>query len=1179
MVLEVLGEPDWLTCLVGIAVKSYELYSKMLLWARRFNKDSQTLRSLFDGSTIMTCEGLDLLCGIPPSSELPFTPVDTVKHNILKANQIVNQLFETALAALHEPQFNPSDWTSLGKLPSSITRERLCHVNAFQSYQGLSDDEIYDIVWLPTIDMLIEVERIAIEEDNSRLGFERQGGMLERFTPRKLRDHAWKFLDNLAKARNELWRQKRVARCPAVLTLADPWPKGLPVHALCPLDSFEDTTPKLPYVLSRAEAVVFADSKTLFSPAPTDEETLTAIAGFVEDYKACVRIYLDVNFRPQDENEDIRSSRLAHAWRHAVEKLRGEGWSEEETRLFWIQWVFRSLPDHGQELIKAKPRPAGPEFPRTDDPREPIEWHPDPKALPPARGSRRRVPGPLTCLEVMLGGFKYKADYDDVLDWADNSKLRLEQPSDPSFWDPERYKRPLSGETLDVYIAAAILYINSKAGSDTSLLMQPFPEADEPRFPALYLADEFLEASSKEPEIAVRSVKLLDKFRERVPPELLLRLASSLLQRLNSTDGRKDGHSDQKYLTMEVIRLLSKAEQPSIAFDLIRDIVLDKQDDSSWHRLLFHRGFLSRLPAVEARQFLESIADAIIARLQAAQVQSHERTQEVKSQPLIKISTVKMLAQVIRGSQFVSKATACDILIRIFENSRHIDIKIAVFESLAETFTTTTDRSLRSKIRDLLRSQVVPIAASLDERHPMTIEDWAKAEAETKLPEIGNTSTFQRPLLQLLLDTGIKTGLDRDWKRDWQANILEPLLLQSIENCRRWLVLFQKMNSLSLPAGESLPSVPVVIDMYYHILLHWPDFISARIFNLVRTFIMADLFPPPGIAAITRAIRNDRSLSASNAGRFWLSRFGRSFSLSRGVDIVASLLNRPTSFWANCPADGLTVPLLRDTVMPIAESLLADGNIPALNSLVQYLTTLPEGYTYERLERLDCRSAFLTNTLPILRHIVSRIDALRTPQWQADPHRRPHRLPPTLPYRLHMLSFPSTSFHPSSAPAPDSEIRTFAGEIMALIDELTSRTLPYQEDWAAVKAAATRSPVHQSDFLRIALALAEDVTDDALLGGREPTTAEYLRVELAFAMVLDAEDPRDDKVLRRVRDLLVLEWAGSRVEALRERTRGVIERLRGKGSRLGKILDEIMDGLGGWEGLEALKVRVRETAS
>jgi hypothetical protein len=1147
---------------LAIASGSVELYANTLYWARRFDKDQFIVSRLYQDDVLVTKEGLSLLAAIPSNDRLSIVPVATVEADIVAANNIVLHFLQTAAVALQEPSYQARSWVPVGKLASTIVRARFDLVNAWQTYYHLSDDETFSLIWQPTLFMLIEAEKLVLRQELSPMGLAKPEGLLDSLilagVP-ELRGHAWKFLDNLAKARDEIWRQERVKRCPAVLTLEAPWPKGLPVQALfhIPSDVGKQAL-KLPYVLSRAEARVFGDAKTLCSPMPGDNETRAAISGFFDDYGACLQIYFHSGGDKDDDT--VRQARIACAWNHATKELT-ENW--EHSRAFWLRWAFGAyekwVPGPSESAQRSRP---GPVFPEPTDPQVPMEWHPDPKAQV-REAVELELPGDLSCLECMLGTHQIRAATGVFDNRLSPGKKTVFTPEVPGFWSEGRYDSPLSGSTQDVYIAAAMLYINSEAGCGKSLLMEPFPSAENPRFPALYLADEFLDWSK--PGSLFECFRLLEAFQTRIPPELLLRLARYMLEGRRMADVPNSAHLR---LTMDIVVLLSRGERPSLACELVRDVLIDGQGDSSWHRHLFNAGFLALLPAAEAKGFLNSMTDAMIDRL--AQAKHYTRSinpapsvtpsiatelttcstpnltatlspsPTVSTQPFIKISTVKMLAQTLRGSPVIDEHTTCSILAKILSNARHMDIKIAGIESLVEIFGSTKDVELKERIMDVLRARVVPIAASLDERYPMTEDDWAKAEADDVVPEIGGMSATDRPLLHLLFQTGLNSGFTVEWKKRWTEDVLLEVLKESTENNQRWITLFEKANGIGCPDGETLPPVPVVARLYNDLLRDRPEFVAAGIFKHLTQHVMANISPPPGVAIVNSKIENNPALGVSEGAKHWRSLFGNGSlgALDLGINTCAALLNRPASIWETFGADGLTVLLIQKFLLEVADVFIETSDGRALGYLEDVLSRVPAS----GFNRTECRKAQIAHALPVLRKIVFRIDSLRTPEWQRDRHRHPRRLPDTFGTRLRMLPFPSTSFNNHAEPAPDAEITVFAAEVISLIDELDRCGCPYHEEWNTLKATVCQHPVSKSDFLRIAVVLGQGVADP--LNPRKLTPSEYMRAELARELIRKGEDPRDRGVMRQTWELLVLQWKHNHDEVIRERARATIRGLK-----------------------------------
>ncbi|KAK0704856.1 hypothetical protein B0H67DRAFT_649257 [Lasiosphaeris hirsuta] len=1097
-----------------------QLYSKTLLWARRFDKDVHVVGQLY-GDGIRTEEGLDLLCGIPSKLRLSTRAVTMVEEDIRNGNRIILQLLDAAAGGLQEPFFAAHMWYDVKKLASNVVARRFRFINAFQSENGLSDEEVYDLVWQSTLDMLVKAEKFALQEEHERLCFAQLQGPLSCSIPENSQAHVWKFLDNLARARDELWQQERIRRRPSVSTLGFPWPKGLPAHFLCNL-RFRDTSPSLPYVLARAEAVVFGNPKVLLSPPPEDEESQDAIEGFVDDYDACLQIFVDY----QNSQITDRHARLVRAWNYANTHLTGDRMTAEEARIFWYRLAsFRPQAHKSIAPEPPQPKPPGPVFPAADHAADPTEWHPNP-----TKKSTKTIVRELdfTCLDSML----IKA-YSAELSWpfrrqASRQKTTATIPARPSLWDLYQYEKPLSGETADAFVAAGILSLNSKAGSDTSLLMRPYPTAEDPRFPALYLADEFLKRAETSDILHDNPhLSSLGRFRQRAPVELIYQLTASVISRLRME--KRPNFSDRQ-LAINLLRLLITSERPVLAWDLIRDMVINRPGESSWHRHVFTIKFFSSLSAKDARFCLEDISKAMVERLKS-QAQNKEPTTpdeeasggenagEATTKPAIKVTTVKLLAEVLRGSKFTDELTICRILGDILESARHIDIRVAATQSLIEVFNTADNGEVKSAVLEYLRLHVVPAAASLDESRVMTNEDWGKAEMDSTVPDVNDI--YNRPLLGLLLYPGIMTP---EWKEIWTTALLGEVLELSVENSRRWVQLFLKANRFGFLEEEDLPALPIERSLLGTLLRDRSECITAEVFDLLQKLVMTNLSPPPNIAAITKAIKRDPVVFGSNGGKHWLWLFSnKSSALGLGAEVAATMLNKPALFWTfHRHPNGVTVDSVQMFIFSLAEILIFSSDGDKFNRLLRALTDYSEPFDL---------AAYRTNTRPVITGIVALIDKLRTPAWQADPRRRPRTLPDTFPLSLQLMRYPSSS----------TEIVVFAEDIVARVDALEQRIgplgTPYHENWEKLRRTVLENTavVAQEDFLRIAAALVERIeVRDTARGLQHPGLAEHLVVELAAQLIQEGGDPGDEWIVRWARVFFDERLASSKVEVFRE---------------------------------------------
>jgi hypothetical protein len=96
-------------------------------------------------------------------------------------------------------------------------------------------------------------------------------------------------------------------------------------------------------------------------------------------------------------------------------------------------------------------------------------------------------------------------------------------------------------------------------------------------------------------------------------------------------------------------------------------------------------------------------------------------------------------------------------------------------------------------------------------------------------------------------------------------------------------------------------------------------------------------------------------------------------------------------------------------------------------------------------------------------------------------------------FRLRLSILQLKHWDPSEVPS-ESQIRVFAETISTLADELASRSRPYHNDLARLKAQLTQQAQSDPEFARVAVALMS-LEESALKEG-EPSLGAYLRFEL-----------------------------------------------------------------------------------
>ncbi|KAL0937252.1 uncharacterized protein CTRU02_206983 [Colletotrichum truncatum] len=617
---------------------------------------------------------------------------------------------------------------------------------------------------------------------------------------------------------------------------------------------------------------------------------------------------------------------------------------------------------------------------------------------------------------------------------------------------------------------------------------------------------------------AVSGIYVLDKLLG-VSSAMVAELARFVLERMKARLG-PDRLRVQMGSVVHIVLRVARSDQPSLAIPFIRDLTLYGDDNSSWHRQLVNVGFLSSLPAKAAREFLEGMASAFRDKMR--EQNARPLAVDGKPQPsVIKVTTIKMMAQVLENNPFISVNLSCDILVSLLSEARHIDARITIVSSLISTMEVPNcPPELRARVLDALETYIVPATAQLSERRPLTEEDWA-----TGLPDVGE----ETPLLDLLLKQSHNAKLNPDDKPRI-AKLISHALEQSAVNNSRWIDLFLKKNNFTTGTGEPLPRWPVSPSVLERFATGWISYMPASLFEMLRDIVLFNLDPPPEIASATKAIKKNHDLVASNAGKHWLRQFDQpgAAAFGLGLQFAALQLQRPKEEVVPKQlgeGEGVTVRMMQDLVREAAARLISKGDFETLDDLINRL----------RQNRFHGRGeweSWRDNCVPLTRDIIAMVEDVRLRKEKkkkktegADAAGRPLDLPNKFQLSLAVLPIPCSS---PKQPASAEDIDALVSELSAHIDRLATRRLPYHGDFTRLKDEVMRTP-KKEDFTRVALRLGR-LND--VMTAEEPSLADYLRLELVGDLLIKADHPADKTVVADVQDM-VRDWMECQDETLR----------------------------------------------
>ncbi len=161
---------------------------------------------------------------------------------------------------------------------------------------------------------------------------------------------------------------------------------------------------------------------------------------------------------------------------------------------------------------------------------------------------------------------------------------------------------------VEAHAALRLLLLDHNC-PDGDTLELPFPSQNEVRYPQLVLSEAFLKTPESKLGLDQDVRQWLMPVVSIAPPSLLRRLAERALA------ARADGRLPKtSRLALDFVLCLQAGDRPREALPLVLKIVLENRDDSSWHRILFSKGYLERLCAQDARDAVQGLAREILAR-------------------------------------------------------------------------------------------------------------------------------------------------------------------------------------------------------------------------------------------------------------------------------------------------------------------------------------------------------------------------------------------------------------------------------------------------------------------------------------------------------------------------------------------------------------------------------------
>ena len=635
-------------------------------------------------------------------------------------------------------------------------------------------------------------------------------------------------------------------------------------------------------------------------------------------------------------------------------------------------------------------------------------------------------------------------------------------------------------------------------------------------------------------------------------PTSLATTTMAMIEAGDEVRKRKDrqlGDGTLERLSYEVLLRLTKSEKPELAQQLVLRTILDRPDASSWHRKLLSISFMNSLSAKDAHHMLLAFATAIGEKLEEQSYIKVGESQPPKLAPpvsLVKVTTVKYLAQLLDNAEFISADAAVEVLVELFKAGTHRDIRLATLGSLLSLLNNLcsgADENWRSnalvgRIMEALET-VIPVVGSINERRPPRQEDWMEARETGTLPDVSDISDGLPPLLSAILtapDSPEYPGL-KNLRAEFVARFLLPVLQLSQTEHRKWVALFIAKHNVNLTVDD-LPPTPITPKMWDALVGKYPELIPNTVLDDFNKHIVMTIAPSAALRDFNMSLRKNIDLCNTSEVQHWLSVFGQSMDQygASGIQTLVHMIRhgKPVPLVRN----GITFDKLLGIVLMHASLFLAEyENYTAIwGNFVQDLR--PPMWIDYRHRGMDsmrlASSAWPTTGRLVLEKVIALVSDKRKK------HARNHKLsllPSTAKLRLWLLPYPCLPY----TTKVDHQCKTFANEMVELlVDFLTPEANLLRWPGIAEDACTVSDLLNTAEErLRIALYLGKLTGSSDGAGSQKSSAMNFVRIAVAMKLIGHGreilEKPGDLLDVARGVVHMVEEWQSHFDEGIREK--------------------------------------------
>ncbi|KAI9664546.1 MAG: hypothetical protein M1821_005992 [Bathelium mastoideum] len=394
-------------------------------------------------------------------------------------------------------------------------------------------------------------------------------------------------------------------------------------------------------------------------------------------------------------------------------------------------------------------------------------------------------------------------------------------------------------------------------------------------------------------------------------PSALAASTAALLETGNERRKKQDrqpGDHALELLSYECLLQLAKSDKPELAQTLVLRTILDRPDASSWHRQLLSVKFMKSLGAKEANELLLAFATAIGEKLEEqsyVQVGEPEAPKSAPPQSLVKVTTVKYLAQLLDNAEFISADGAVEVLLELFKTGTHRDIRLATLDSLLSLLNSICSQgdnlwkcnALAAKIMAALDT-IIPIAGSVNERRPTRPEEWEEAGKTRTPPDISPVSDSGiPPLLNAILTApdGRQYPSLKKLQAEFVSRYFLPILKLSQAEHGKWNSVFLAKHRTGLTLSD-LPPTPISPQLWDDLVARYDAFIPQSVIEDFNKYIIFTIAPPSNLGEMSKSFRRDVKLRNTPEVQHFLFVYGQEMTRysDSGTQTMVSKIHHDT---------------------------------------------------------------------------------------------------------------------------------------------------------------------------------------------------------------------------------------------------------------------------------------------